>query len=181
MEYLKNLLKKSGWVSIIESLAFAILGIVLVCKPEEIMAIISYIIGAIFIAVGVIKILNYIQANGKNELFNYELLYGIMSAIIGIVIIVHANILSTIFAIIIGIWIIYSSIIRAFTALKLKAINTNVWIYSLVLAGIMFICGLYIIFNSGIIVTTIGIIMVIYAIIDIIENIIFINNVKKLG
>lgn len=181
MEYLKNLLKKSGWVSILESLIFAVLGIILVCKPNGIMNVISYIIGTIFIMVGVVKIINYFQTNTKSDLFNYELLYGIMSAIIGIVMIVHADILSTILGIIIGMWIVYSSIIRATSALKLKAVSGNVWIYSLVLAVIMFIGGLYVIFDVGMLVQTIGIIMIIYAIIDIIENVIFINNVKKIG
>lgn len=180
MEYLKSLLKKSGWVSIVESLIFAILGVVLICKPEGIMAIISYIIGAIFIAVGVVKILNYVQTNKTSDLYNYELLYGIMTVIIGIVMVIHSDILSTIIGIIIGMWIVYSSIIRAFTALKLRAIKSNIWIYSIVLAVIMFLSGLYVIFDAGMLVTTIGIIMVIYAIIDIIENIIFINNVKKI-
>ena len=81
MEYLKNLLKKSGWVSIVESLIFAILGIILIWKPNGIMNIISYIIGAIFIVVGVIKILNYFQSNGKNNLFNYGLKDGITKTI----------------------------------------------------------------------------------------------------
>ena len=55
------------------------------------------------------------------------------------------------------------------------------WIYSLVLAIIMFIVGLYVVLSSGaIIVTTIGALMIVYAILDIIENVIFINNVKKL-
>jgi uncharacterized membrane protein HdeD (DUF308 family) len=180
MNYLKELLKKTGWVSIVESLIFAVLGIILVWKPDGIMAVISYLIGAIFIAVGIVKIITYVQTNGKSELFNYELLYGIMAVIIGIIIIVHADILSTIFGIIVGVWIVYSSIIRAFSALKLRSIQSNIWIYSLILSAIMFICGMYVIFDAGIIVTTIGVIMIIYAIIDIIENIIFINNVKKM-
>lgn len=179
MEHFKSLLKKSGWVSIVESLIFAILGIILIWKPEGIMAVISYIIGAIFISVGVVKIVNYVQAK-NSDLFNYELLYGIMTVIIGIVIIIHADVLSTIIGIIIGMWIVYSSIIRAFTAIKLREIKSNIWIYSLILAAIMFLCGLYVIFDAGIIVTTIGVIMIIYAVIDIIENIIFINNVKKI-
>lgn len=181
MEYLKDLLKKSGWMSIIESLIFAVLGIILAWKPNEIMAIISYVIGAIFIIIGAIKIINYIQAKGKSDLYNYELIYGIMSAVIGIVVIVYSGAIGTILGIIIGIWIIYSSVVRATSALKLKVLKSNVWIYSLVLAIIMFICGLYIILDSGIIVTTIGIIMIIYAIIDIIENIIFLSNIKKLS
>lgn len=180
MEYFKNLLKKTGWVSIVESLMFAILGIILVWKPEGVMAVICYLLGALLIVVGVIKVINYVQTNGKSDLFNYDLLYGIMTAIIGIVVIFHADILSTIFGIIVGVWIVYSSIIRGFTALKLRAVKSNIWIYSLVIAVIMLLCGLYVIFDAGAIIQTIGAIMIAYAIMDIIENIIFINNVKKI-
>lgn len=180
MEYFKNLLKKSGWMSIIESLIFAILGIILVLRPNEIVSIIAYIIGAIFIVVGIIKIANYVQAKGKNDLYNNELIYGIMAAVIGLVVIIYSSTISKIFGIIIGIWIIYSSVVRATSALKLKVLKTNIWLYSLLLAIVMFICGLYIILDSGVIVTTVGVIMIIYSILDIIENIIFINNVKKI-
>lgn len=181
MEYFKNLLKKSGWMSIVESLVFAVLGVILVWNPDTIMSIIAYIIGAIFIAIGIIKVINYIGENGKSDLYNYELIYGIMSAVIGIVVIIHHASISQIFGIIIGMWIIYSSVVRFSSALKLKVIKSNMWIYSLVLAIIMFIVGLYVVLSSGaIIVTTIGALMIVYAILDIIENVIFINNVKKL-
>lgn len=180
MENFKNLLKKTGWISILESLIFAVLGIILVWKSDAVITVISYVIGAIFILVGIVKIINYVQTNGKSDLFNYELLYGVMSIIIGIVVIAHATILSTIFGIIVGLWIVYSSVVRGFTALKLRAVQSNVWIYSLVLAVIMCICGIAVIFDSSMIYETIGVIMIIYSIIDIIENIIFINNVKKI-
>lgn len=180
MEYLKNLLKKTGWISIVESLIFSILGIVLVCNPNSVMAVISYVLGSIFIIIGLAKIINYVQSNGKNDLYNYELLYGIMTAIVGLVIIVHASTLSTIFGIVVGLWIIYSSVIRIFTALKLRKLQSNLWIWSLCLAIIMLICGVYTILDSRIVITAIGIIMIVYGIIDTIENIIFINNVKKI-
>ena len=45
----------------------------------------------------------------------------------------------------------------------------------------MFICGLYIALNEGTIVITIGILMIVYAVMDIIENLIFLRNVKKLN
>ena len=65
-------------------------------------------------------------------------------------------------------------------ALKLKNLNLKVWIYSLVLAIIMFICGLYITLNSGAIIVTIGWMMVISSIIDIIQDVIFMKNVKEI-
>lgn len=181
MQYLKDLLKKSGWMSIAESLVFAILGIILIWQKDAIMSMIAYILGAVFILLGIIKVINYIQAKSKSDLYNYELVYGIMAVIIGIVIMVYSSTISKIFGIIIGMWIVYSSVVRASSALKLKQIKSNIWIYSLVIAVIMLICGLVVIFNTGAIPATIGAIMITYAILDIIENVIFINNVKKLG
>ena len=63
---------------------------------------------------------------------------------------------------------------------KLKALSTTIWICSLLLSIIMFLCGLYITVNSGAIIVTIGIMMIIYSVIDIIENIIFMKNIKEI-
>ena len=181
MEYFKDLLKKSGWTSIAESLVFVILGLILVLRPSEIMSIIAYVIGAIFIATGTIKIINYAQQGGKNDLYNYDLIYGIMAAVIGLLIIIYKDSISQIFGIIIGLWIIYSSVVRFSSSLKLKNANNDVWKYSLTIAVIMFLCGLFVTLSSGaIIVTVIGAIMIVYGILDIAENIIFINNVKNI-
>ena len=75
MEHLKDILKKTGWTSIIESLIFIALGIILAWKPDQVMAIIAYIIGIVFIVIGIIKMINYVQDKGKSYLFSYELVY----------------------------------------------------------------------------------------------------------
>lgn len=180
MEYIQKILKKSGWMAIIESLIFAILGIILICNPDETVKVIAYVLGTIFIATGVIKIINYIQQKGTKDLFNYNLVYGILAVIIGIVTIIYSSTIGTILRIIIGVWIIYSSMVRASSAIKLKVLKTNIWIYSLILAVAMFLCGLYIILNSGAIIVTIGIIMIIYSIIDVAESLIFMKNLKEI-
>ena len=180
MEYIHRILKKSGWIAIIESVIFAILGIILICKPEETVKFIAYVLGAIFIATGALKIINYIQEKGTKDLFNYNLVYGILAIIIGIVTIVYSTTIGTIFRIIIGVWIIYSAMVRASSAIKLRALKTNIWIYSLILAVVMFLCGLYIILNSGAIIVTIGGIMIAYSIMDIAESLILMKNLKDM-
>jgi len=180
MEYIEKMFKKSGWISILESIVFAILGAILVCKPEGTVKMISYILGAIFIIVGIIKCVNYFYANGKYNLYNYDLVYGLMAIVIGIVTMMFGNAIVSIFRIIIGIWIIYSSFIRMNLSVTLKNLNMGAWIYSLILAIIMFITGLYVTLNSGAVIVTIGIMLIIYSIIDIIEDIIFMKNVKEI-
>lgn len=180
MSYLEKLFKKTGYMSIIESIIFALLGAILICKPEGTVKAITCIVSIIFICIGIYKIISFFMAKGKYDFYNYNLLYGLMACIIGVVAIVYSTTISTIFRIMIGIWIIYSSFMRMNFTIKLKALNSNVWIYSLILAIIIFICGLYILINSGAVVVTVGIIMLIYSIIDIIEDVIFIKNIKEI-
>lgn len=182
MEYLKKFLKKTGWISILESIIFAILGIILVCKPEGTVKTITGTLGTIFILIGIYKIINYFVTKKDNDFYNFDLVYGLTAIVIGIVTIVYMNIIGSIFRIVIGVWIIYTSFVRMSTALQIKKISniTKVWIIGLILAIIMFICGLYILINPGTIIVTIGIIMIAYSIIDLAENIIFMKNVNKM-
>lgn len=180
MEYLKKALKKTGIVSIIESVIFIILGVILVCEPDIALKVISYILGISFILTGIVMIIRYLQIN-KNyfEFYNYELIYGLMAIVIGFITIYYSSIIETILRVIIGIWIIYSSFIKLALSLKMKNIGISAWIYSSILAIVMFGCGLYIILNSGTILATIGIVMIIYSIIDIIEDILCIIHIKE--
>ncbi len=180
MEEIKKILKKTGTTSILESVIFAIIGLIIVWKPEGTVKLISYILGISFIVIGILKVIRFFAIKEKDNFYNYNLIYGIMACIVGIIIIAFSNTISSIIRIVIGVWIIYSSLMRMNLSIKLKGLDSNIWIYSLVLSIVMFICGLYIIINSGAVIFTIGIMMIVYAVIDIIENIIFIKNVKEM-
>lgn len=180
MNYIEKLFKKSGWISIIESVIFAILGIILIKDPEGMIKVVSNILGIIFIAVGLYKGINYLFSKGQYDFYNHDLIFGLIAIVIGIVTMVYSSTLGSILRIIVGVWIIYSSFMRIGLSINLKAQNFSIWIYSLILAIIMLGFGLFITLNKGAVVMTIGIMMVISAIIDIIEDIIFMKNVKEI-
>ncbi len=138
MESVKKFFTKTGWISILESVIFAILGAIIIWKREETIKTISYVLGTIFIVVGIFKLINYFSTKGKYDLYNYDLVYGLLACILGVVTIIYSSTIGTIFRIMIGIWIIYSSFIRISLSVKLKALELNIWIYSLILAFIMF-------------------------------------------
>lgn len=179
MEYLGKILKKTGWSSIITSTVFAIIGIVIITSPEAIITIISTILGLTLIAFGGYKGLEYLKNKGSNS-YSYDLAYGIIAIILGIVAMVYHQEIGTIFRILIGLWIIYSSVIRATLSLQLRSTKSKVWIYSLIIALVMLACGIYTISNAGTIVVAVGIVVLIYSILDIIEGIIFLKNLKKI-
>lgn len=179
MEYLVKALKKTGIVSIIESIVFIILGAVLIWKADLAVKVISYVLGIIFMATGIAKIIKYFTMNSNLEFYNYELIYGLMAIVIGIITIYYSSTIEAILRVIIGIWIIYSSFVKLSLSLEMKKIEVSAWIYSTILAIAMFACGLYIILNSGTIIVTVGVIMIIYSIIDIIEDIICMTHIKE--
>lgn len=181
MEYLEKVLKKTGWSSLITSIVFAILGIILIRDPEETLKVISSILGIMFIIIGAHKILNYIENKGKYNFYNYDMAYGIIAIVLGIITIAYSTQIGTLFRILIGLWIIYSAVVRISLSLKLKVIDSPIWYYSLIIALVILTCGIYTVCNSGVVIMTVGVIVLIYSILDIIESIIFLSNVSKIS
>ncbi len=181
MEYLEKVLKKTGVTSLVTSIIFAILGAILIANPEGTIKFIAIILGVMFGLVGLYKIINYFENRGKYDFYNYDIAYGVIAIVLGIVTICYSTQIGAIFRILIGLWIVYSAILRINLSIKLKAIESNVWIYSLVIALIMAICGIFIICNSGAVIVTLGVVVVIYSVLDVIESIMFLNNVNKLS
>lgn len=176
---MEKFLKKTGYQSIVTSIIFAIIGILFITNPEGTFKLAATVLGVIFIVFGAIKILNYFRDRGNTNFYNYDLIYGLVSAVAGIIIIINSSALEAIFRLIIGIWIIYSGIMRAVLATKLKTVNTEAWLPVLIIALLIIACGVFITFYSGAIVMTIGIIILVYAIMDIIEGIIFVKKVDS--
>lgn len=181
MEYVGKMLKKTGMVSIVESIVFIILGIILIWKADVAIKVISFILGVLFIAFGIFKVAQGIGMQKEHyEAYNYELVFGLMAVVIGIVTMYYGSAIETILRIIIGIWIIYSSLIKFTLSLKMKQLELRAWGYSFILSVIMFVCGLFVILNAGAIISIVGAIMIFYSVIDIIDDIICLRNIKDL-
>ena len=173
---LEKFLKKSGWTDLILSLIFIIFGIILIANPEVVMASISIILGVIFIALGIMKIANYFYTS---KMDNYFLAVGIISIIIGIVIMFFSDVIASFFRILIAVWIIYSGIMNLQITISWKDYKSKLWIFSIILSILTLLAGIYILVNSGAIFQTIGVIILGYGIMDVIENIIFIKKVDN--
>ena len=172
----KKFLKKSGWTDIIVSLIFVIFGIMLISRPEAIVSVISILLGAIFIVMGVLKIIDY-YSNGKQD--NYLIAISTVMILIGIVIMFCADVILSVFGILIAIWIIYSGMMNLQTVLIWKDYKSRLWLVTLLLAIITIIVGIYILINYQALLQTIGVAILIYGVVDIIESFIFIKKVDN--
>lgn len=173
---LEKFLKKSSWTDIAVSLIFILFGAMLMMSPETVQAMIAILLGAVFIAMGIFRLINYI-ASGKTD--RYSLSIGIVAIITGIIIMFCSGIILSVFRIIIAIWIIYSGIMNLQTTIVWKDSKSKLWWMSFILSILMIIAGIYVMANSGAILQTIGMIIIAYAIINIIENIIFMKKIDN--
>lgn len=172
----KSFLKKSGWTDIVMSLVFILFGIMLITRPETIISIISIILGLIFIIMGLLKMIDYFSTNKED---NYMFAVSVVAIITGIVIMFCADIILSAFRILIAIWIIYSGIMNLQTTIIWKEYKSKLWLTTLILAIITIMAGIYILVNNGAIIQTVGIAIVVYGLVDIIENVIFIKKVDN--
>ena len=176
---MKEMIKRTAVVSIITSLIFAVLGIVMIANPEA--EIVASVLGITVIVIGAEKIISYFVMKGNLDFFNYELIYGIVAILFGILIMTHSNTFASIVRIIIGIWIAYAGLMKINISFKLKSANISAWAVVLILSIISLLAGILVMFsNTSSIVILTAVVMIIYAIADIIDEIIFINNVDKI-
>ena len=173
-------LKQSAWMAVIESLATIIIGILLIAWPDVVVKTIAYIVGFFFIVKGAHQVINYFMVKGQNDFFNNGLLFGVVSILIGLAALLIGEEIANIFRIVVGIWMIYESLMRINTATKLYSAGIAAWKYILILALAMLILGVFITFYSGAVVTLIGWIMVLSGVIGIVGDIMFIQHVNTI-
>lgn len=174
-------LKKSAWFSVAESLAILIFGILIVVWPDITIQVIANILGAVFIISGIYQIINYFVVKGQQDFFNNSLLSGVLALILGVAVLLIGENLANIFRIVIGVWIVYESLVRINTAIKLHSVGIKSWQFVLIIALCMLVIGIFITFNTGAIMQLIGWMMILSSIFGIVGDFVFIQNVNSVA
>lgn len=179
IEQIGKLLKRSAWTSVIESLILILLGIFLITNPNASITIITSIAGSFFVIKGLYQIINYFISKGYNNFFNNNLLWGVISVLIGATLFLAGDKIVDIFRIVLGIWVIYSSLVHINTAIKLSVAGIKNWFLSLIFALIMLTIGGFLVFNSGSAIIFAGWLLVFSGISGIISDIFFLINIES--
>ena len=178
---MKDIIKRTAYISILASIAYMILGIILLKHPEDTVTIVCRILGGVFIVFGIIKIVHYFYAKEKFQYYDFNLMLGSLCLLVGLVVIFLGDVILSILGIIFGAWIVLSSVNRIHLSFKIKQAGIKYWYLCLILAFAVLAAGVYIVFNPDTILVTLGAsILIIYSVMDIIQSIIFIVNTKKI-
>ena len=179
-----NLIKTSYKMSMIYSIVFILIGLLLFLDPAGFVELISYMIGMLLLIIGTNNVLNY--SRNRDLAVNKTLLVvGVILFIVGIFLIVKPTFIGKIVPSIIGVCLIIKAIEKLMYLSYISDKNSEQYMISLISGIIIMIAGIFLLFNplSGTLIVTqiIGVIIVIYSVMDIIEKIKYKNmfNNKK--
>ena len=167
-------------LSIISSLVLVAFGILLIVQSEATILAISYIIGALLIAVGVIAGINFIKEMKETTRNELEIIYTLVCVILGIIVIKNPEAIASIIPLVIGFIIVVNSATKLQYSIELRKANNELWLSTLILSIVMLVCGIVLIFNpfEGAVFLTriVGIFILVYAVLDLVSTIIIKNS-----
>lgn len=170
-----NFLKRTSWIDIIISMLFVILGILLMIKPSEMMSVIYILLGMMLFIMGFLKLVDYFTSKDKED---YLLTFALISTVLGVIVLCCSDVITGIFRIALGIWIIASGIRNFQTSLIWKEVKSGLWTITVLCALLMIIAGIVILVSRTLAIRIVGITIVIYAALDIITRTIFMKKIQ---
>lgn len=179
-----NLLKKLFTSSVITSLTLLLLGMLLIFQSEATIVAITYIIGGILIALGILGIFKFIKSVNNANREELNIVYGVVTIILGILVIKNPHMIASILPIVIGIGIIINSATKLQYAFELKASNNSLWKSTMIVSIISTLFGVVLLFNpfkgAELITKIVGILIALYAILDIVSTFTIRKNVIEI-
>ena len=169
-------------VSIVLSILFGIIGIILIVWPKTSLETFAYIIGAVLLVYGTF---NFIDSFTVNPVFCLpQMTTSVLSALLGILIFLNPNIFESLLPIVLGIFFIINGSFKARMSFVLKNVDSS-WVLSLVTSILMIVCGVVVLIypqGSALVITSlIGIVMLVYAVSDIIDMCVFKSKIKDVS
>ena len=165
--------------SVFNSLLFLILGIILFTDPMGILNMISAIFSIFVAIIGITRLISYFYNKKKHDIDDKKLLVtAIVLLIFSIIVLFLATTIELVIRLVIGIFIIYTSIMRIIETINNKEVKDRFTV-GLIISILMVVCGFWILLSVGFVYKTIGIFMIIFSVLDIIGYITYNKNKKN--
>lgn len=153
--------------TILMPIILLVIGIIMFVNPGEIGEFISYIIGGIFLALGIGK---FISDTKRNDRTTGDSFYSAVMVVLGLIFIFFSGTIEFIMRLSIGLWIIINSLNTIAIGSNLIRIEKNSLV-TLLIGIILLLLGLYTIFVSNLVFSMLGLILIIYSVLEIVDYI----------
>ena len=155
--------EKNTNTSLFSAIVIFIVGALIFTNPEAVVKFASYVIGALFLIYGLYMIYNYSKSKQ-----NLSLVSAVLSFIVAIVFIFLAGVIEHALRYLIGAWILFNGVTKLVATLTYNDRKDNRFVTNLIISILLIILGFYIILVSNLVLSTIGILIMIYAGIEIV-------------
>lgn len=157
MTDIDRLFSKIMWMDIALSICLTLVGLIFLVYPDVSVTVIGIIFGLLITILGGVLIYTYLKRR-EIPLFRFNLIYGILGVILGILTIISPFTFTQVITIFIGIWILYMAIIKIDFAIRLKLLEERSWLFLLMSALLEIFMSILIFINpfSNLIITEIA-------------------------
>lgn len=171
MENMEVRIRKMNITSIIFSIIFILIGTFLLARPEDAIHLVSYALGIILIVWGVISVITFFTDKESQNYLDFGFIVGVFVLIFGIIILVKPDTIASIIPLLLGIWMLINGVTKLSYSLTLN--NNKSALSSIIISLIIVLLGILLIINpfqgAKKIVQILGISILIYSILDLIE------------
>ena len=177
---MKYINKSSYTSNILSSIISLIIGVVIFTRPDLVIILLSYVLGAILLAYSYFRIIYYSFHKGKDP--NYplnDLIWALICMIIGLICIFLSEAVEQAVRFLIGGWILAMGINRFVNALHMPNKSASSFASVIIVSILLMAVGLYVIFVSNLIIASLGIILIIYSILEITNYILVSKDIKE--
>lgn len=167
-------------VATITSGIFLILGLLLMIWPEIFLKLFPIVIGGCLIIFGIyLLITNKILTRKlKGTILTVNPGISYLAIILGVIILCSTNLILLLFRNIIGIWLIIKGFVRLQTATMFRYTDKKFYISNLIMGTLMCFVGFYVLTTPNLIVKTIGTIVFIYSLCELISSLVIVKKVQ---
>lgn len=157
MTDIDRLFSKIMWMDIALSICLTLVGLIFLVYPDVSVTLIGIIFGLLITILGGVLVYTYLKRR-EIPLFRFNLIYGILGVILGILTIISPFTFTQVITIFIGIWILYMAIIKIDFAIRLKLLEERSWLFLLMSALLEIFMSILIFINpfSNLIITEIA-------------------------
>jgi len=139
----KHFKSSYSWIS----LGYVILGGIFLIFPELSLTTLCYAFGILTIVYGIVHLITYFVKDRLVSVFRYDMVIGILAVGLGILILICPQLVINILPILIGVFILLSSIMKIQNAVDLKRVEHPRWWLFLIFALISIALGVVLIWN----------------------------------
>ena len=129
------------------SVLYLVFGIIMLFFPTMVITSVCYLVGIMFLFVGVSGIVMYMKTELKTMFTSFTLVMSIIFGAFGIYVLLNPESFASFLPLVMGIFLLVDSVSKLSMAFDLKKFEYKNWWQMLIVAFILLGCGLLLVFN----------------------------------